>query len=59
MPLLEAFHLCAPEVDEQRRIATRLKAQLAEVKTARLAAIAQLREVEALPAMVLGQSFKS
>jgi type I restriction enzyme S subunit len=59
MPLLEAFHLCAPDVVEQRRIAVRLKAQLAEAKTARLAAQAQLREIEALPAMLLGQAFKS
>ena len=29
MPTLEAFHLCAPDIDEQRRIAARLKAQLA------------------------------
>ncbi|GAA4348151.1 hypothetical protein GCM10023165_33740 [Variovorax defluvii] len=59
MPLLEAFHLCAPGVVEQRRIAACLKAQLAEVKTARLAAEAQLREIEALPAMVFGQAFKN
>lgn len=59
MPLLEAFHLCAPDVVEQRNIAVRLKAQLAEVKAARLAAETQLREIEALPAMVLGQAFKS
>lgn len=44
MPTLEQFHLCAPEIDEQRRIAARIKAQLAEVETARQAAEAQLRE---------------
>jgi type I restriction enzyme, S subunit len=58
MPTLEAFHLCAPDIDEQRRIAARLKAQLAEVETARQAAQAQLREIVALPAMVLAHAFK-
>jgi type I restriction enzyme, S subunit len=69
MPTLEGFHVCAPEVDQQRRIAARLKVQLAEVETARLAArrqaqdIALLRirllkemlaELEGVPCKVLG-----
>lgn len=57
MPLLETFHLCAPAVDEQCRIATRLKAQLAELGAARKAAREQLREIEALPVKLLVQAF--
>ena len=59
MPTLEAFHLCAPSVEEQRCIASHLKAQLAEVEIARQAARAQLRDIEILPAKVLAQAFQS
>jgi type I restriction enzyme, S subunit len=41
---LESFEISFPDLDEQRRIAARLKAQLAEVETARIAAEAQLGE---------------
>jgi type I restriction enzyme S subunit len=42
---------------EQRKIAARLKAQLAEVETARQAAAAQLAEIERLPQTILAQAF--
>lgn len=58
MPTLEAFHLCAPDIDEQRQIATRLKAQLAEVETARQAAQVQLREVTRLADSIIFDSIK-
>jgi type I restriction enzyme S subunit len=45
---VEAVVVPLPELTEQRRIAARLKAQLAEVDTARQAAQAQLREVARL-----------
>lgn len=48
MPTLEGFHVCAPEVDQQRRIAARLKVQLAEVETARLAARSQAQDIALL-----------
>jgi len=58
MPTLEVFHLCAPAVDEQRRIAARLKAQLAEVDRARQAAQAQAREVSLLCRRTLQTAFE-
>jgi type I restriction enzyme S subunit len=58
MPTLETFHLCAPGIDKQRQIAASLKAQLGEVEAAKQAAVAQLREIEALPATVLANAFK-
>lgn len=44
-------------IKEQRQIAARLKAQLAEVDKARQAAEVQLKEIEALPARILSQAF--
>ncbi len=46
-----------PPVPEQRRIASLLKAQLAEVEIARQAAKAQLTEIERLPQRLLAQAF--
>ena len=57
MPQLESFHLCAPEIDEQRRIVTRLKSQLAEADAIAQAAAAQLAEIERLPQRLLAQAF--
>lgn len=44
-------------INEQRRIAAHLKAQLAAVEDARQAAQAQLDEIELLPARLLSQAF--
>jgi type I restriction enzyme, S subunit len=57
MPTLESFHLCLPPRPEQERIVKRLKAQLAAVEEARIAAQAQLEEIERLPARLLAQAF--
>jgi type I restriction enzyme S subunit len=57
MPALQSFHLCAPPVDEQIRIVTRLKAQLAEADAIHQAAAAQLAEIERLPQHLLAQAF--
>lgn len=57
MPTLESFHLCAPGIAEQRRIAARLKAQLAEADAIHQAAAAQLAEIERLPQRLLAQAF--
>lgn len=54
-----ALRVVVPEPDEQRRIAARLKAQLAAVEQARKAAQAQLADLEALPARLLAQAFDS
>lgn len=48
-----------PPMPDQRRIASRLRAQLAEVEAARKAAREQLREIEALPAKLLAQAFEN
>ncbi len=58
MPTLEVFHLCAPAVDEQRRIVARLKAQLAEVDRARQAAQEQRKEAEALRDAISRETFQ-
>ena len=54
---LEALEVPNLPFPEQRRIAARLKAQLAEVETARQAATAQLAEIERLPQRLLAQAF--
>jgi type I restriction enzyme, S subunit len=57
MPALESFHLCLPGREEQEFIVTSLKAQLTAVEEARLAARAQLDEIEELPARLLARAF--
>ncbi|MFT3780261.1 MAG: restriction endonuclease subunit S [Ottowia sp.] len=55
--VLGAFPLLTPPLDEQREIAARLKAQLAEAETARAALQTQLSEVEALRAAIYREAF--
>lgn len=55
--VLGSFPLVLPPLEEQKRIAARLKDQLAAVEEARLAAKAQLEEIERLPARLLAQVF--
>lgn len=55
--VLGAFPLFSPPIEEQRQIAARLKAQLAEVETARQAALAQLNDINRLHSRVLAQAF--
>lgn len=57
--VLGAFPLISPPVDEQRRVAARLKAELAEVESARRAALTQLRDIDALPAKLLARAFEN
>ena len=54
---VEAVALLLPELDEQRQIAARLKAQLAEVDTARQAALVQLNDTRLLRARMLKAFF--
>ncbi len=55
---LEAFEISFPEsTDEQSKIAARLKAQLAEVETARLAIVDQLRDAAVLKSKALKSIF--
>lgn len=54
---LESFEIFFPRIEEQRQIAARLKAQLAEVDTARQAAQAQVRDAALLRQRLLRQTF--
>lgn len=56
---LEAFEISFPELDEQRRIAARLKAQLAAVEEARQAAQAQQSDFKQLRDAILAAAFES
>lgn len=56
---LENLDIPVPHIEEQRRIAARLKAQLAEAETARQAALRQLRDLEALPQRILATAFEN
>ena len=56
--VLGAFPLISPSVDEQRRVAARLKAQLAEVETAEHSAETELEEIGVLPQRLLAQAFE-
>ena len=57
--VLGAFPLISPPIDEQRRVAARLKAELADVESARRAALTQLRDIDALPARLLARAFEN
>ena len=54
---LESFVISFPEIEEQRKIAARLKAQLAEVEIARQATKRQLADLAVLPQRILAQAF--
>ena len=55
--VLGNFPLLSPSLEDQRRIARELKAQLAVVEEARRAAQAQLDEIARLPSRLLAQAF--
>lgn len=55
--LLNALEIPAPDVDEQRRIVARLRAQLAEADSVAQAASAQLADIERLPQRLLARAF--
>jgi type I restriction enzyme S subunit len=58
MPALGSFHICAPDIDEQRRIAKRLKGQLAEVAALQAALSQRVKDIAALPKRILAQAFE-
>lgn len=55
--LLNALEIPTPDVDDQRRLVTHLKIQLAEAAAIAQAAAAQLAEIERLPQRLLAQVF--
>jgi type I restriction enzyme, S subunit len=56
---IRSIEIPCVEVNQQRRIAARLKVQLAEVETARQATQVQLQELNVLPQRILAQAFEN
>ena len=56
-PTAMALRVCVPPLDEQRRIAARLREQLAEIDRAKSALAAQRAAIDALPAALLRDVF--
>jgi restriction endonuclease S subunit len=56
-PTAMALRVCVPPFDEQRRIADRLREQLAEIDRAKAALETQQKAVDALPAALLREVF--
>lgn len=59
MPTLESFHVCAPEIGEQRRIARRLKERLAAAESLQSSLKSRLADIERLPQRLLASAFAS
>lgn len=57
MPTLESFHICAPTIEEQRRIARALRQRLAAADALTASLKARLAEIEALPQRLLAEAF--
>ena len=57
MPQLESFHLCVPDISEQRRIVARLTAQLGESEAITEATRLQMADIERLPQQLLARAF--
>lgn len=58
MPILKAFHVCAPEPNEQRAIVRRLKERLGQLELLCVAQDEQETELAALPERLLAQAFE-
>jgi type I restriction enzyme S subunit len=59
MPTLKSFHICAPDINTQRRIVRDLKQRLAEASKLRAALAAQQAELTKLPQRLLAQAFEN
>ena len=59
MPTLESFHICAPDIDTQRRIVRDLKQRLAEASELRASLATQQAELTKLPQRLLAQAFEN
>lgn len=57
MPALESFHIMAPPVEEQKRIAQWLKSALAEADAIREQCDTELKAIEAIPSALLRRVF--
>jgi len=57
MPTIQSFHICAPAIEEQRRIARTLRDRLAATETLTTGLKARLSEIERLPQRLLAAAF--
>lgn len=57
MPTIQSFHICAPDIEEQRRIARALRERLAAAKSLNEALKARLTDIERLPQRLLAAAF--
>lgn len=58
MPALQSFHICAPGIDEQKRIANNLRSQLAEIGALHIALTQRAQDLSALPQRILASAFE-
>jgi type I restriction enzyme S subunit len=59
MPALESFHLCAPELSEQRRIVKNLRETLDKIAGLHVSLEQQRSELKQLPQRIFAQAFES
>lgn len=59
MPTIQSFHVCAPGIEEQRRIARTLRERLAAAEALTAGLRARLSEIERLPERLLAATFGS
>lgn len=57
IPTIQSFHVCAPAIAEQRRIASTLRAQLAAAETLQVRLAERRAEVDSLPQRILAAAF--
>lgn len=57
MPTIQSFQICAPDIDEQRRIARTLRERLAAAESLNDALKARLTDIECLPQRLLAAAF--
>ena len=57
MPTIESFHVCAPPINEQRRIARTLREQLAAAEALQTRLAERQAEIEPLPQRILAAAF--
>jgi type I restriction enzyme S subunit len=57
MPTIQSFHVCVPEIEEQRRIARTLSERLAAAEALRAGLKARLVDIERLPQRLLAAAF--
>ena len=58
MPTIESFHVCAPEIAEQRRITRALRMRLTAAESLSGSLKVRMAQIEALPQLLLEQAFR-